>query len=267
MKQHHISQIKEIWRSTKMTKYIVESVDKAIDLLMAVARNPGVGVTDLSRNTHLAKSRAYRLLHTMEQRRIIRKDKSGGYSFGEAMLILGVNASSQTDLIRLATPILENLCHRINETVQLRILDGFEALCIAKAEPTRDLRVHANVGKRRPLYAGSPKGLLAFQPQKFINRCVPLKPPRLTALTPRSQSAVLAALGEIRKQGFCISRGEVSEHQVSCSVPVFALDENAIATIHIVAPDFRIRDSDLDHIVSLAKSAARQLSRGLGWNK
>ena len=41
-----------------MQNYIVESVDKALDLLMEVARKPNIGVTDLARKTGLNKSRA-----------------------------------------------------------------------------------------------------------------------------------------------------------------------------------------------------------------
>jgi len=250
-----------------MQDYIVESVDKAIDLLMAVARKPNIGVTELAKKTGVTKSRAFRLLHTMEQRKIIKRTSESTYGLGEAMLVLGITASTQTDVIRLATPILEELCQRVNETVQLRIVDGLDALCIAKAEPSRDLRVHANVGRRRPLYAGSPKCLLAFQPQEFIDRCVPLKPPALTAQTPKSRAAILEELTKIRRQGYCVSRGEVSDHQVSCAAPVFALDNSVVATIHVVAPAFRIRESELEHIIRIATSAAQRLSRALGWSE
>lgn len=205
------------------------------------------------------------MLHTMEQRQILSRTPNGGYSLGEAMLILGITATSQTELIRMATPILEDLCLRVNETVQLRIVDGFEALCIAKAEPSRDLRVHANVGKRRPLYAGSPKCLLAYQSTAFIEQCLPARIPALTPLTPRTRKAVLQELELIRSQGHCVSRGEISDHQVSCSAPVFSMGKNAIATIHVVAPDFRIGPNELDHIVRLVMSAAERLSIGLGW--
>ncbi|WP_292898477.1 MULTISPECIES: IclR family transcriptional regulator [unclassified Nitratireductor] len=248
-----------------MQNYIVESVDKALDLLMEVARRPNIGVTDLARKTGLNKSRAYRLLHTMEQRQIVKRTKDGAYGLGDAMLVLGITASSQTDMIRLATPILEELCQRVNETVQLRTIDGMEALCVAKAEPSRDLRVHANVGRRRPLYAGSPKCLLAFQSQAFIDKCVPLRPVALTANTPRSRKAILAELTRIRRQGFCISRGEVSDHQVSCAAPVFTLDNSVVATVHVVAPAFRIQESELEHIIRLTTSSAARLSRALGW--
>lgn len=249
-----------------MQDYVVNSVDKAFDLLMAVARKPNVGVTELARKTGITKSRAYRLLHTMEQRSIVKRTTDNAYGLGDAMLVLGITASTQTDVIRLATPILEELCQRVNETVQLRIVDRTEALCIAKAEPSRDLRVHANVGRRRPLYAGSPKCLLAFQPQEFIDRCVPYRPPALTANTPKSRSAILEELRKIRKQGYCVSRGEVSDHQVSCAAPVFAIDNSVVASIHVVAPAFRIRESELDHIIRIATSAAERLSKSLGWS-
>lgn len=250
-----------------MQNYIVESVDKALDLLMSVARNPNVGVTELAHKTGISKSRAFRLLHTMEQRKIIKRTGETTYGLGDAMLVLSVTASTQTDLIRLATPMLEELCQRVNETVQLRIIDGTEALCIAKAEPSRDLRVHANVGRRRPLYAGSPKCLLAFQPQEFIDRCVPHRPAALTVNTPKSRTAILEELRKVRQQGYCVSRGEVSDHQISCAAPVFAIDNSVVASIHVVAPAFRIKDSELDHIIRLATSAAARLSKSFGWSE
>lgn len=250
-----------------MQNYTVNSVDKAFELLLQVARDQGLGVTELAKKTGLTKSRAYRLLHTMEQRGFISRTQNSTYRLGTGMLVLGITASSQIDLIRFATPILEDLCQRVNETVQLRAVDGHDALCIAKAEPSRDLRVHANVGRRRPLYAGSPKCLLAYQDAAFIDRCVPARPLPLTENTPRSRGLILAELARIRESGYCVSRGEVSEHQVSCAAPVFAIDNSVVATIHVVAPAFRIGASELDHIIRVTIQSAERLSTALGWTK
>lgn len=250
-----------------MQDYVVESVDKAFELLMQVARDQGLGVTDLAKKTGLTKSRAFRLLHTMEQRGIISRTERSTYRLGTGMLVLGITASSQIDLIRFATPILEDLCQRVNETVQLRTVDGNEALCIAKAEPSRDLRVHANVGRRRPLYAGSPKCLLAYQDAAFIDRCVPPRPVPLTDNTLRSRGLILTELERIRENGYCVSRGEVSEHQISCAAPVFSIDNSIVATIHVVAPAFRIGASDLDHIIRVTTQSAKRLSTALGWSE
>ncbi|KZB55898.1 IclR family transcriptional regulator [Thalassospira xiamenensis] len=247
--------------------YQVESVSKAFDLLMAVARYPHSGVTDLAKKTDLTKSRAFRLLHTMEQRQVVIRDKENGYRLGNSMLVLGITASSQIDLVKLANPILEELCQRVNETVQLRILDGNEALCIAKCEPSRDLRVHAVVGRRRPLYAGSPKALLAFQPRETIERCVPAKPEKFTSNSLGTRGAILAELSKIQQQRYCLSRGEVSDQLVSIAAPVFAMDGSAIAALNVAAPAFRTHDSELEHIIRLVTSSAERLSVGLGWQK
>ncbi|MCA1971226.1 MAG: IclR family transcriptional regulator [Caenispirillum sp.] len=247
--------------------YTVESVNKALDLLMMVARKPGSGVTELAQKTGLTKSRAYRLLHTMEQRRIVKMTRESTYVLGDSMLILGITASAQMDIIRLAMPILEDCCQRVNETVQLRTIDGTEALCIAKAEPSRDLRVHANVGRRRPLYAGSPKCLLAFQSPAFIQQCIPDRPAPLTANTPKTRAAILEELAKIRSQGYCVSRGEVSDHQISCAAPVYTIDNSVIASVHVVAPAFRIGPPELQHMIRLTTASAERLSIALGWTK
>ncbi|KGF70893.1 hypothetical protein LL06_02080 [Hoeflea sp. BAL378] len=246
-----------------MQNYTVESVDKAFDLLMSVARNPDLGVTELAKQTDMGKSRAYRLLHTMEQKRFVQRSAKGAYKLGDAMLILGITASSQNDLVRLAGPALDDLCRRVNETVLLRVLDGYEALCVSKVEPSRDLRVNVTVGRRRPLYAGSPKCILAFQSPQFIDRCIPQRIPPITSKTPKSRGAVLNELAKIRSQGYCVSTGEISEDQISCAAPIFALDNTAIAAIHVVSPAFRIQDSDLEHIIRVTTSTAAQLSKTL----
>ncbi|WP_223111532.1 IclR family transcriptional regulator [Billgrantia pellis] len=247
--------------------YSVNSVGKAFDLLMAVARKPDSGITDLAKSTGMTKSRVFRLLHTMEQCRVVARVENNGYRLGTAMLVMGITANSQIDLVKLADPILEELCQRVNETVQLRILDGNEALCVAKCEPSRDLRVHAIVGRRRPLYAGSMKALLAFQSQEMIERCVPSKPERFTQNTPRSRGNILSELTKIRQQMYCISRGEVSEQLVSVAAPVFTMDGTVIAALNVAAPAFRTHDSELEHIIRLVTSSAERLSVGLGRKK
>lgn len=247
--------------------YSVDSVGKAFELLMAVARKPHSGVTELAKSIGVTKSRAFRLLHTMEQCRVIARDAGNGYRLGSAMLVLGITANSQIDLVKLADPILEELCERVNETVQLRILDGIEALCIAKCEPSRDLRVHAVVGRRRPLYAGSPKTLLAYQDKAMIERSIPEKLTQFTTNTPGNRSAILVELARVRQQGYCISRGEVSDQLVSISAPVFTMDGKAIAALNVAAPAFRTHESELEHIIRLVTSFAERLSTGLGWQK
>ncbi|MGO7830481.1 IclR family transcriptional regulator C-terminal domain-containing protein, partial [Rhizobium johnstonii] len=87
-----------------------------------------------------------------------------------------------------------------------------------------DLRVQAMIGRRRPLTAGSYKVLLAYLHPQVQLQMIPDTLPRLTKRTITDRSKLVAELDKIRRKGFCVSYGEVSEQLVSVSVPVLAFD-------------------------------------------
>lgn len=205
------------------------------------------------------------MLRTMERRGLVRKSSSGTYRLGNTAIVLGTAASTQVDLVRIANPILEELGQKVNETTQLRIIDNGESLCIAKFEPTRDLRVHSMIGRRRPLHAGSYKVLLAYLPPQVQAQMIPEKLERFTARTITTRARLEAELKRVRDAGHCVSRGEVSDQLVSVSVPVLAFDGSVIAAVNIAAPAFRTQDSDIPRYIALLKNAARKISEGLGW--
>jgi IclR family KDG regulon transcriptional repressor len=242
---------------------ILQSVDLSISVLMEIAKHADIRLTEIAQNLGETKPRILRSLRTMKQRSFVQRTESGGYRLGNAILVLGTAASSQIDLVKLASPILESLSQKVNETVQLRIRDHAEALCIAKFEPSRDLRVHAVVGRRRPLHAGSSKVLLAFLPPDLQMDLIPRNLDRLTPRTPVDRDRLLADLNGIRKRGYCISHGEVSEQLVSVAAPILAFGGSVIGGINIAAPAFRTQQADLDRYVALVTEAAREISEGL----
>ncbi|OHV79275.1 IclR family transcriptional regulator [Rhizobium sp. LCM 4573] len=244
---------------------IIQSVDTAISVLMEVAKHPGNRLSDIARSLGETKPRILRMLRTLEHRGMVQKTTKGGFRLGNAILVLGTAASTQVDLVRIASPIMEDVGQKVNETVQLRIIDNSEALCIAKFEPTRDLRVHAMIGRRRPLHAGSSKVLLAFLPPQVQKQMLPEQLSRFTARTITHPGRLAAQLQAIRKDGYCISRGEVSDQLVSAAVPVLAFDGSVVASLNIAAPAFRTQEDDLQRFVVLLKDAAQQISKGIGW--
>lgn len=251
-------------REQETDKYLVESVDTAFRVLREIGRSPDSTLSDLARNLGETKPRVLRMLRTMEHHSVVQRMPAGGYRLGHALLVLGTAAWGQIELVRLATPHLEKLSAKINETVQMRIRDNHEALCIAKAEPSRDLRVHAVVGRRRPLYAGSAKVLLAFLPEHMQAELIPQQLAPLTPRTITDRGRLLADLRKIRDEGYVISRGEVSDHLVSVAVPVMGLDQMAIAALNVAAPAFRTQSEDLERFRLLLAAAAREISAGLG---
>lgn len=243
----------------------VQSADVCIDVLLSVAKNPDITLSEIGRQIGATKPRVLRMLRTLERRNLVRKSVDHTYRLGNMAIVLGTAASTQVDLVRVANPILEELGQKVNETTQLRIIDNGESLCVAKFEPLRDLRVHSMIGRRRPLYAGSYKILLAFLPPQVQAQIIPSELVKFTPNTITSRPRLESELKRIRDAGFCVSRGEVSEQLISVSVPVLAADGSVIAAVNIAAPAFRTQDSDTQRYVMLLRDAAKAISRGLGW--
>ncbi len=252
-------------KSLLISSEIVQSLDVGIAALMAVSQMPDATLSELARKTGETKPRILRMLRTLEHRGLVRKSSEGTYRLGNTAIVLGTAASTQVDLVRVANPILERLGQKVNETTQLRIIDNRESLCIAKFEPTRDLRVHSMIGRRRPLYAGSYKVLLAFLPPSVQAQMIPETLLKFTERTITNRVKLGAELQRIRAAGHCVSHGEVSEQLISVSVPVLAFDGSVIAAINIAAPAFRTQDSDIERYIGLLKDDAREISTGLGW--
>lgn len=241
----------------------IQSVELALSILTEVSKQPDLRLTEIASKLGETKSRTLRSLRTMQHRGFIHKTPDQGYRLGHTMLLLAAAASTQIDLVKIAGPILETLGTKVNESVQLRIRDNNEALCIAKFEAPRDLRVHVRTGGRRPLHAGSSKVLLAHLSRKLQ---LALIPDPLSPLTPRTitdRDILLEELDRIREQGYCISRGEVRDHLVAVSVPVKGFDNMVVASLNVVAPAVRTEQADLDRFLQLLLEATEKLSAGL----
>ena len=137
-----------------MTDYTVAAVDHALALLLLVAHSPGLGVSELAARSGNTKARTFRLLYTLEQRRLVqRRGRTAAYWLDVQALYLGIAAQEQVDLVRLARPYLLNLAAACNENVQIRVRDGLESVCVDRWQCVHHERIASRAGSRRRLHA------------------------------------------------------------------------------------------------------------------
>jgi IclR family KDG regulon transcriptional repressor len=245
--------------------YRIDAVECAIDVIMAVAEQPGLSISEIARRVGGNRQRIFRMLRTLEGRGLLQRGANGkSYRLGYLALVVGNAANGQIDLIRLAQPLMREVGLQAEETVQLRIRDGLESICIAGWEPARYVRVQAVIGRRRPLHVGSSKVLLAYLPEPQRSALMRKPFQRFTRNTLTTAKDLARRLEEIRRDGHCISRGEVSDELVSITAPVFSADGTILAAMNIAAPALRMPQSRIDQIIPIIKNAALQLSRALG---
>lgn len=249
----------------KQGAYTVQALDNAISLLMLVADNPDLGLSDLSRKLGAGKARVYRQLKTLEDRGLVScSEPHRTYRLGYAALLLGAKASAQIDLVQSAKPFLDRLGKALQETVQLRVLDGQESVCVANWVPDRDLRVQTPVGSRTPLYAGSGKILLAYMPEAEQAHILSLPRKRFTDGTMVDEGALKAILSQIRHDGYGVSRGEMEAALISAAAPIFGQGSRIVGVLVVGAPATRMDNERLQHTLDLVCAAARELTAVIG---
>jgi len=138
-------------------KYNAPSVRKAFDILKAISLSEeGVGINDLARDLHMAKSTVHGIASTLEELGAVRRNPdTKRYSLGFTLYELGRLAYSPVALRDLARPIMEDLMRRSDASVFLGILNWEHATILDIVESRHDLKITAPVGARIPLLAGA----------------------------------------------------------------------------------------------------------------
>ncbi len=96
----------------------------------------------------------YRLISTLEQHALIRRDARGRLFIGLGIVHLA--AAVQPALRDLAMPVLRRLAEDTGCTSYLAVADGEEVLALAVAEPSwTDLHVAYRIGARHPMPTGA----------------------------------------------------------------------------------------------------------------
>lgn len=132
-----------------------QTLDRGLRVLDVLAGSPGgLTVTELSARLEVNRTVVYRLVSTLEQHGLVRKDSHGRLHVGLGVLHL---ASAVQPVLRdLAVPVLRVLAESVGCTAHLTVADGDEALALAVVEPSwTDFHVGYRVGSRHSLSQGA----------------------------------------------------------------------------------------------------------------
>jgi DNA-binding IclR family transcriptional regulator len=132
-----------------------QTLDRGLRVLEVLAATPnGLTVTALAAQVGVNRTVVYRLITTLEQHALVRRDAAGLVHVGLGVLALA--RGLQPVLRELAAPVLRALAEELGMTAHLTVADGGEALAIAVVEPTwTDFHVGYRIGSRHPLGQGA----------------------------------------------------------------------------------------------------------------
>lgn len=234
----------------------MQSVDRALDVLEALARHEGpVGVGELASLTGLPQGTTHRLLRSLQGRGYVRPDASRKYSLGAAAFRLG--DAAQRSLSRSARPHLAELVALSGETANLAVLEGDDVVYVAQVPSPRTLRMFAEVGRHVPPHSTAVgKVLLASMDRERALGVV-----RRAGLTPMTErtitdpGAFATELDRVRAQGFAVDEQE-QEVGVRCVAVPVGRGSDVVAALSLSGPAERFRGEGTDGLVAAMQRVA-----------
>lgn len=195
-----------------------KTLHNGIEVLELLGRHPhGLSVTEIAERIGVHRTVAHRLVRTLEEHRLCRRDAFKRITPGPGLIALA--ESVESDLRGVALPVLTELAESQEATAHLIVPEGQdEARALMVVEPSR-ARVHLafRPGRVDPLDQGS-AGLAL-----------------LSAMPPRPGERAEVALA--RERGYAVSHGEVTNAVTGVSAPVVRSNGVPVASIGVSVLD------------------------------
>jgi len=216
----------------------VQVISRAAAILRTLRDNGGLNLSQLAREVKLPRSTVYRIVSTLEDEGLLSTTSpDGSVQLGLELVSLG--AAVHTDIRRELRPYLEELSLRVDETVDLAILDKDHVLFLDQITRLKRLHAISGIGVKFPLHCtANGKVLLASLPIDDVKRLLPEKLPTYTPNTIRNREQLLNELNDIRATGVAYDR---EEHTIGiCAVGVAVrAPMNTLAAVTIPVPSVR----------------------------
>lgn len=256
---------KQNGNSIKQTPAI-QSLDRGLTILEAVAKaGHPVSLGELTRLLEIDRSSVFRLAGTLKRRGFLaypagRKD----YILGPSLWRLSHEYDWGNMLIKVSHEQLKALASETNETAQLAVREGKQALFIDFASTDQVISISGRIGELTPLYCTAHgKALIAdFDNQELENVLGNALQP-YTKRTVSSVKQLAKVCTETRAHGFATDDEEYIEGVRCVAAPIRAEDNHIIGAIGISAPLTRFPIERYRVCGKQVRAAAEQISNML----
>jgi DNA-binding IclR family transcriptional regulator len=190
----------------------IQVIARAADILRALHRaGAGLSQAEVAEQVGLARSTIHRLLNALEDEGLVESDgPRGRYRLGPEVGRLADTA--RRGLLASLHPMLEELSHEVNETVDLSVLDQTRATFVDQVVAPHRLRAVSSVGESFLLHCtANGKAFLAAMSPHDLARATAGTLPRLTKRTITDHEVLAAELERVRAEGIAYDREEHSE--------------------------------------------------------
>jgi len=229
------------------------------------ADTPRLTVNEAAAATGIAPAVARRCLRTFEELGHVTYD--GKFYRPTPRLMRLAFAYAETDpLPQLAAPRLAALRDAFNEASSLAVLDGDDAVFVARQQSTHLIATGFRVGTRLPLHASAAGRVLlsALPDDEIEERLSRVVPQRMTSHSLTTRAAIRERVHRARVEGYDVQDQEIELGLVVVAVPVVDPAGATVASISVSALNTRMPlEEMMDRVLPMLRDEAERLGRVL----
>ena len=216
---------------------------RALDALTSL--HGSATLDELTRVLNEPRSSVHRILNTLVASELLqRPSQRGGYRMGPKIMTWSSTFLRAVNLIDEFRVVASPIVARVDETMQLAVLDFPDVVFVAYLDSKRPVRLAAEVGRRLPAHAtAAGKVLLAFSGTCVADRYRYLEMQKLTKKTVTCAEELERQLAKVRRRGWAEVSQEASENLTCLAAPVRGYDGRVAAAMTICVPEPAIKPS------------------------
>jgi len=242
----------------------IDALASGLSVLEAFSpARPEWGLTELSENLGMYKSRMHRILDTLAEAGFVERDaQTLKYRLGWKVQNLSAAAGLQGDatLVAVARPYLLQLREQTQGAIHIRAVRGDANVIIDALESPLPLRLVRPIGERSPIHFGaSGKAILAFASDSLRELAFEAGlDQRFTGHTITGREAYQRELKKVRRLGYAYTDEEAIAGVRSLAAPILSRDGYALAAVTSALPAAQLSTRSVaTHGRAVARCSAR----------
>ncbi|MDB5593898.1 MAG: IclR family transcriptional regulator [Hyphomicrobiales bacterium] len=247
-------------------QYRVDGLAKAFLILEEIAQGENASVDTLAQQTRLSAGVVKRILIALEQHELT-YTQNGRYGLGMGWLRLAQVREAGLDLRRFATPVMQHLRDRLEETVILAVRSGSRRVNIDYVESKQPVRRITQPGFEVALHIGATGRVLMsdFTDKAFDGYLQNLEGSALTAvgLTP---ARLRKECRRAHLSGHAVARREITTDTAAVSAPIYGMSGQIVAALTVTFPEYRFTEDAERICIGVLIEATRTVSLQLGYD-
>lgn len=246
-------------QSNNASPQTIASVERAFEIIEAMADVESVGVSEFAHELDIPKSTAHIYLQTLETAGFV-VNEGGNYRLGLRFLKYGGYVRNRLKLYQTAKLEVDKLAVETGEVANLGVEENGMRVLLYKSEVTDAIHDNAPIGEYTQMHwTALGKAMLAQFPDERVEAIVDQHGlPRATEHTITTLSALFEELATIRERGYSIENQDRRQGVLTIAVPIIdrSTDE-VISAVSVSGPKNRLEETkSRDELVDAVQSTA-----------